>query len=114
MLAAYRSARVFLCPAPSMAMPGLANTAAIAPIAARGRRRDLGIEGKAVLVALGGFEHRLPVDDWPRVPGIRWLVPQAWGCTHPDALAFELLGHFRVAHIQHVACQITNVAPNDG
>jgi hypothetical protein len=41
---------------------------------------------------MGGIAHRLPVDRWPRRPGIRWLVPGDWQCTHPDAIAMESCG----------------------
>jgi len=92
-LAAYRSARAFLRVTPGMPMEGLANVREIGPIAAIGRARDLGLGGdKAVLVAMGGIAHRLPVDNWPRLPGIRWLVAADWQCHHPDAIAFESFG----------------------
>lgn len=93
MLAAYRSARFFLRVTPGMPMADLGNLQPIAPIAAIGRPHDLGLNGdKAVLVAMGGIAHRLPVDDWPRLPGIRWLVSADWQCRHPDAIAWENLG----------------------
>ncbi|HJW27051.1 MAG TPA: hypothetical protein VJ576_19325 [Rhodocyclaceae bacterium] len=94
MLAAYRSARAFLRTTPAMAMPALGNTVAVGPIAKQGRKHDLGLdEGvRAVLVAMGGIDHRLPLERWPRHPGRRWLVPAAWGVNHPDAIALESLG----------------------
>jgi hypothetical protein len=93
MLAAYRSARTFLRVTPGMPMPALANRRAIGPIAASGRRHDLGLNGeRAVLIAMGGIAHRLPIDRWPRLPGIRWLVPGDWQCAHPDAIAMEFCG----------------------
>jgi hypothetical protein len=93
MLAAYRSARTFLRVTPGMTMSSLGNVQEIGPIAAIGQARDLGLGGdKAVLVAMGGIAHRLPVDNWPRLPGIRWLVAADWQCRHPDALAFEDFG----------------------
>lgn len=93
MLAAYRSAAAFLRVTPGMPMASLGNVQVVGPLAARGRRHDLGLNGaKAVLVAMGGIAHRLPIDDWPRLPGIRWLVPAAWGCCHADALPAENCG----------------------
>lgn len=93
MLAAYRSAAAFLRVTPGMAMDSLNNVRAVGPMAARGQRHDLGLgEKRAVLVAMGGIAHRLPVDDWPRLPGIRWLVPAEWQCRHPDAIAAENFG----------------------
>ena len=93
MLAAYRSAQHFLRVTPGMPMPELGNRQTVGPIAALGRAHDLGLNGdKAVLVALGGIRHRLPVEDWPCLPGIRWLVAADWQCSHPDALAHEAFG----------------------
>ena len=93
MLAAYRSARAFLRIMPGMPMPDFDHRIDIGVIAARGRRQSLGASGaRHVLVAMGGIAHRLPLESWPRLPGIRWLVPAAWQCRHPDALPFESLG----------------------
>lgn len=93
MLAAYRSAAAFLRVTPGMAMEMLGNVRPVGPVAAVGRRHDLGLgEQRAVLVAMGGIAHRLPVDDWPRRPGIRWLLPAAWACRHTDALVAEDFG----------------------
>jgi len=93
MLAAYRSARTFLRVTPSMAMTALGNVQAIGPIAALGTRYDLGLQGeKAILIAMGGIAHRLPVENWPRLPGVRWLLPAEWDCRHPDAIASESFG----------------------
>lgn len=91
-LAAYRSARIFLRTTPGMPMTALDNVVPVAPIAARGCRRDLALGARTVLVAMGGIAHRLPVEDWPRIRGVRWLLPAAWQCRHPDALACESLG----------------------
>jgi hypothetical protein len=93
MLAAYRSARAFIRITPGMEMASLDNLRPVGPVATRGRKVDLSLRGKrAVLVALGGIAHHLPVDRWPRLPGVRWLVPAAWRCQHPDALALESFG----------------------
>ncbi len=93
MLNAYRSAQVFFRPSPGMPMAGLGNLKPVAPIAALGQRVDLGLGGdRAILIALGGITHRVPVENWPRVPGVRWLVPEEWSCGHPDALAMESFG----------------------
>jgi hypothetical protein len=93
MLAAYRAAQTFIRITPAMPMADLANTTTVGPVASLGRRHDLGLHGdKAVLIALGGIAHHLPVDHWPRLPGVRWLVAGHWRCTHPDAIAYEDLG----------------------
>lgn len=94
MLAAYRSATIFLRPTPAMPMPDLANTVAVGPIARVGTRHELGLPRgiRAALIAMGGFEHRVPIERWPRSPGIRWLVPSDWRAAHPDALPWDGFG----------------------
>jgi hypothetical protein len=93
MLSAYCSAHSFLRVTPGMPMTDLGNVRTVGPIAALGQRYDLGLGGdRAVLVAMGGIAHHLPVDSWPRLPGIRWLVSADWRCRHPDAIAFESFG----------------------
>ena len=93
MLAAYRAAQKFIRITPAMPMADLPNTTSVGPVASLGQRHDLGLNGdKAVLIALGGIDHQLPVNHWPRLPGIRWLVAGHWRCTHPDAIAYEDFG----------------------
>lgn len=93
MLAAYRSATAFLRVTPGMPMTALDNLQPVGTIAARGTHHDLGLgTDRAILVAMGGISHHLPVDHWPRLPGIRWLVAGDWHCQHPDAIAFESFG----------------------
>jgi len=98
-LAAYNSAVCFLQCAPAMPMPDLSNRVPIGPVAARGvnRRADidrlLGLKDKErlVLVAPGGIALRLPMEDWPRIPGVRWLVEQRTQISRPDASYLESL-----------------------
>lgn len=100
MLAAYNSARLFLRVQPAMPMAELANIRSIGPIAQLGRNRrawlaehGLGAgEEKLVAAAMGGIEFRLPLERWPRLPGVRWLVPSAWDVVRDDVVAFESLG----------------------
>ena len=92
MLAAYHSAVAFLQPAPSMPMPDLTNVQPIGPIAALGRDRRgeidrrLGLrrDEKLVLMGLGGVALRPPLEDWPELPGVRWLTPPDWTVARPD------------------------------
>jgi hypothetical protein len=99
MLAAYRSAAHFLQPLPGMAMENLANRRAIGPLARLGRNRRaeldarLGIPSadRLVLIAMGGIAFRLPLECWPRIPGVRWVVPSSWQARHPDAVELESL-----------------------
>ncbi len=100
MHAAYNSAAVFLRPQPCMPMTTLDNSHAIGPIARVGRdRRDeinrkmnLSGDETLVLVAPGGIPTRWPMEHWPRLPGVRWIVQSDWHVTHPDAIALETLG----------------------
>ncbi len=92
MLTAYNSAVAFLQPTPSMPMPNLSNAQPIGPIAALGQdrrvaiNRRLGLRGDEmlVLIALGGFDMRPPLEDWPILPGVHWLTPPAWNVARPD------------------------------
>lgn len=100
MESAYRAARVFLCPEPSMPMSFLDRRAAIGPIAARGHnRRDellrgLGVDAaqSLVLVAPGGVQARFPVESWPTEQGIHWLVAADWQVQHPNVSPLEKTG----------------------
>lgn len=99
MLDAYDSAALFLRPEPAMPMPDIGNGRAIGPVARLGIDhrdaivRHLGIDhgSRLVLVAFGGIEMRLPVETWPVIPGLYWLVPAAWQVRHPQAVAVEKL-----------------------
>lgn len=99
MLDAYNSAACFLRPLPGMGMENLANSRAIGPIAQLGRNRRaeldarLGIPAadRLVLIAMGGIAFRLPVDSWPRIPGVRWVVLSSWQVNHPDVVELESL-----------------------
>ncbi len=87
MLAAYNSAVAFLQPAPSMPMPDLNNARPIGPIAALGRNRRpeidrrLGLRGgeTLVLMGLGGVNLRPPLETWPTLTDVCWLIPPDWG-----------------------------------
>src|SRR5512139_3622075 len=100
MLDAYNGAECFLKVQPSMPMPDFAPVRSISPIAHLGRpqRERIAAQGalreeeKWVLVAMGGMEFRLPMERWPHVPGVHWLVPHAWGVARHDVTAFETLG----------------------
>jgi UDP:flavonoid glycosyltransferase YjiC (YdhE family) len=100
MLDAYRSATVFIKLTPGMSMPDLPNGRWAGPVARLGtRRRDelrvrCGAEAadRIVLVAFGGIDARLPMEDWSFAPRLHWLVPGAWRIEHPRVSAIESLG----------------------
>jgi hypothetical protein len=95
----YANADAFLRATPGMTMTGLPNIVPVAPIAAIGanrraelnRRLRLSPDEKLVLVSLGGITSRLPVERWPRLEGVRWLVQDSWQVEHPDAIILETL-----------------------
>lgn len=95
----YSNANAFFRATPGMAMPDLPNLIHIDPIAEIGtNRRDeinqklkLSSGEKLVLVSMGGITGRLPIERWPRVEGVKWLVQQSWRVHHPDALILETL-----------------------
>lgn len=99
MLAAYNSAETFLRVEPAMPMADLRNARSIAPIAHLGRSRRADIDGmlnaasgdKLILIGMGGIAYRLPVERWPRLPGVRWLVPADWRIARDDMSPFEAL-----------------------
>ena len=97
--ACYANADAFLRATPGMAMNTLPNLVPVAPIAALGRdRRDelvrllrLSKDEKLVLVSMGGITSRLPIERWPHIDSVRWLVQENWRVDHPDAVVLESL-----------------------
>ncbi len=97
--ASYANANAFLRTTPGMEMAALPNLIPVAPIAAIGenkrdelnRRLRLSKEEKLVLVSMGGIAGRLPMERWPRIDGVRWLVQDSWQVAHPDAIVLESL-----------------------
>ena len=95
----YANADAFLHATPGMAMRDLPNLVPVAPIAAVGHnRRDeldhrlkLSKEEKLVLASMGGVASRLPVERWPRIDGVRWVVQESWQVAHADAIVLESL-----------------------
>ena len=97
MLRAYQSARAFIKLTPGMDMPDLPRGVWAGPVASLGRpRRDalrawLQAEAgeRVVLIAFGGIDARLPLEQWRFDAGLRWLVPAAWGIRHARVAAIE-------------------------
>lgn len=89
--AAYAGARAFLRPTPAMPMGNLGNAVAMPPVAQAGRaqrtalrsRLGLAADQRLVLIGMGGIAYRPPVEDWRRLPGVVYLVPDAWQPRHP-------------------------------
>lgn len=101
----YSNADAFLRATPGMPMTGnkeghlgLINLITLPPIAAPGKNRReeldkyLGLKNeKLLLVSMGGIAGRLPIENWPRIKGVRFLVNTSWKINHPDALSIESL-----------------------
>ena len=99
----YSSALTFLCPQPSMTMPGLHNTESIGPLtrpnnsseqdrAELRRRLHIDRQTRILLVGMGGVGVSLPVENWPRFPGWRLIVANTRPGQHPDVTSPEQLG----------------------
>jgi hypothetical protein len=100
MLDAYRSAAAFIKLTPGMPMPDLPNGRWAGPVARLGIRRSDELRARCgaargdriVLVAFGGIEARLPMEDWSLPHSVHWLVPGAWQLRHPRVTAIDALG----------------------
>lgn len=99
-LDAYNCAECFLRLTPGMPMSELRCVKPIAPVAALGRdcrnslRETLACtsDEKVVLIAFGGIDKQVPVEQWPRSLGVRWLVPEGWGVEQGNVSSIEALG----------------------
>ena len=106
MYEAYQSARYFLQPAPSMAMPKLGNQRAIGPCCAPGVAQKQTLLSTVlqhkhlnnpwlVLVGMGGIPFELSLEHWPTQYQGRplcYLVSPSSVNTHPNALSVEATG----------------------
>lgn len=101
MLAAYNSAACFLRTTPGMPMADFHKVREIGPIAALGQeirddlRRRLACtpQERIVLIAFGGVGKRLPLEEWPKGYGVRWLVPASWQINDSSTDSIESLGY---------------------
>lgn len=99
MAAAYQSAQAFMRATPGLPMDWLNNGETLPPIAmcgvnqATALRQRLGLDADVLLVLLGlggiGYQSTAPL---PRLPKVRWLVPDTWEHSRDDHLAFSSTG----------------------
>jgi len=95
MIESYNSADAFVRPQPAMAMPKLSNLKNIGPIASLGNKcRDqiltqfeLPKESKLVLVTPGGVATPVPVNEWPEIPGVIWIVAWDYATERSDIIS---------------------------
>jgi hypothetical protein len=93
----YAGADAFLRATPGMEMNDLTHRHPIEPIAEIGTNRrnelfahlKLSTQEKLVLISMGGITSRLPIDDWPRIDGVRFLTQDQ--AHHPDTFSFNKL-----------------------
>lgn len=97
MVDAYNRCRAFLAPEPCMPMPGFDNVEVIPPVVQIGRgKRDVinrifGLDDstRLLLLALGGQEAQIDIDDLPVIDGIRWLAEERWALERDDILPLD-------------------------
>jgi UDP:flavonoid glycosyltransferase YjiC (YdhE family) len=97
---AYLQANAFLRLSPAMPMAWLPRMQTLAPVAQPrtnhrahiNEKLDLAPQHKLVLVSMGGIAMRLPVESWPRIPDVIWLVPESWGVQREDCIPMESTG----------------------
>jgi hypothetical protein len=96
---AYAASDTFLRVTPGMPMDSLPQLQSIGPIAKLGANRrekidqQLGLESgeKLVLISLGGIASRIPMEHWPTIGGVRWLVEAGWNVKREDVSTIESL-----------------------
>lgn len=96
---AYNAAALFLRTEPTMPMPTLQNARSIGPVAMVGRNRRAEIDAhshldakeKLVLLIMGGIAYRPPLEQWPLLPGMRFIVQRDWKVKRDDVLELESL-----------------------
>ncbi len=80
---AYHRAEWFIALTPHMSMPRFERLRPVGPVTRLGRlprgevrsRMGVGEEERLVMINLGGIDTPLPVEEWQRPAGVRWLVP---------------------------------------
>jgi hypothetical protein len=99
MMRGYRAADIFLAPTPSIPMTGLENVTRIGPVARQGSRQKQSLQEycaggsstQFVLVALGGIATQLPLDSWPCIDGVSWILTEAVQSDRTDLVDFDSL-----------------------
>jgi len=97
---AYSQAAAFIQLTPHMPMEDLPRRLPIGSVARIGsshrraidQRMGLAPSTRAVLIGLGGIATRLPMERWPRTPGLCWVIPSQWGVQRDDCVELGSLG----------------------
>jgi hypothetical protein len=96
---AYGAARVFLRVTPGLATDGFRNLRVVGPVcrlrradrAAMARRLGIDPAERWLLFAMGGIGFPIDLSRWPRLDGVRFLVPSDFAVARPDVTAFDSL-----------------------
>ncbi len=96
---AYRKSQYFLKLQPAMPMKWMHKLREVGPVACIGNNRRNAINRqlalpeseRLVLLGLGGVSMRLPIEQWPRLPQVRWIIPSHWNATRSDFITLESL-----------------------
>lgn len=97
---AYQHAETFLRLTPAMPMPWMLQQRNIGPVAQPRLSQRTLIDGKLgfsqkkklVLVSMGGIAMQFPIDAWPRIADVLWLVPDSWQSERKDCIPVGSLG----------------------
>ena len=115
-LEAYAEAELFIRVEPAMPMIDLDNTVSVGPIgrSAPPRRADLDTAlgichgGTVVMVSLGGIPFDLPIQHWPTVSGVHWII-DCQAPPRPDVHSLEETGltfHEALASVDTLAIKL--------
>lgn len=99
MFAAYNDAHCFICPEPSMPMPGIDNIISVGPLVEHAHNcrpellKHLGCADAAqlVLVAPGGIPTHFDLASWPQKKGLIWLITWPAELSRADMVAVDQL-----------------------
>ena len=94
---AYNEAESFICPSPSMLMPGFTKIKKVGPVAKVAANQhekikaqlSLPQESKLVLVTPGGVYTDVPINDWPELPGVIWITAWPYQSDRKDVVSIE-------------------------
>lgn len=97
--AAYESVSMFIQPTPSMPMCRIRRRHQVGLIAETGylsqrdvyRKQLIGADQYLILVALGGIDYRMDLEDWPYIEGVTWVFNQAVPAIRQDMLSLQTI-----------------------
>jgi UDP:flavonoid glycosyltransferase YjiC (YdhE family) len=99
MVCGYEAANVFIALKPGMDMPELRDVRKIGPVAATGKsvrsalNAKLGLSDgeRLVAVSMGGIATELATNEWPRIAGVTWVMPDSTTGHRDDMVTHSAL-----------------------